>query len=939
MSADRNVARNPLLHIASAVIANAKKDTVTEISSSITNYKMDIQHKTNEQLQLELLELRQDYNSLKESHEKEDSIRKHEHDEMLETNLKSTLAMQGGNMAWWEMDVPTGNVTFGKHKVEMLGYEPENFTHYKDFTALVHPKDLKRIMNAMKGHLDGTLAKYEAEYRILTSSGEYIWFFDYGSVVKRDPDGKPLIVTGFVYNITEKKQAEEILLKSENMLQMILDNFPGVVFWKDRQSNYLGCNQSFASGAGLKSPAEIVGKTDLEMPWASTEANNYRKDDINVMEHGKESRHIIETHHQSNGKLIWFDTSKFPLRDSIGQIIGVVGVSNDISTLRKAEQTLKDSEVKFRQIFDLSPFGIVLTGLDKKFLNCNQAFAKMLGYAAEEIVGLSFDEITFPEDILVGNSAMKALINGKVKELQIIKRYVRKDKQLIWANLTISLIRDNENVPLYFFANLQDITKLKKTEEERDRIIAINEQSSDFIGTSDMHGNLLYHNPAAKAIMGMSANASLVGMHIKDVCATKFLDLILNKGIPTAIRDGKWESEIALKHFEGHEIPVSILLMVHKDKDGIPAYLSAVMRDITNMKLAEINLKKKTEKIEAQNKDYIQINNELAFQNQEKENRTVELSIVNIELEVQNNEIQKYSTELIIANKELAFQNEEKEKQAVELIIAKEHAEQSDRLKTAFMNNISHEIRTPLNAILGFAPFIIEPDITMEEKEAYLEIINFSSDRLMNTITDIMDISLIISGNMEVHPQPIDISSLLVKVFKHFQEPCKGKNLELKMQFPYKTDPVILNTDGEILRKAVSKLVDNSVKFTKEGSITLGFELINNEIEFFVTDTGKGIEKDAQELIYKYYMQEDVSSTRGHEGSGLGLSIAKGMIQLLAGQDAFQMSGIFIIGPDGRIRLPYYYDDIADHPPVELLMGGVMGMNWSTPFDSPIEHE
>ena len=104
------------------------------------------------------------------------------------------------------------------------------------------------------------------------------------------------------------------------------------------------------------------------------------------------------------------------------------------------------------------------------------------------------------------------------------------------------------------------------------------------------------------------------------------------------------------------------------------------------------------------------------------------------------------------------------------------------------------------------------------------------------------------------------------------------------MQFPDNADQFILITDGEMLRKAVSKLVDNSVKFTKEGSITLGFELINNEVEIFVKDTGEGIEKDAQELIFKYFMQENVSKTRRHEGSGLGLSIVKGMIQLLGGE-------------------------------------------------------
>ena len=124
------------------------------------------------------------------------------------------------------------------------------------------------------------------------------------------------------------------------MLQMVIDNYPGVVFWKDRQCNYLGCNQSFANSVGLKSPAEVVGKTDLDMPWTSTETNNYIKDDMAVMECAKAKLHIVELLRQFDGREGWFNTTKLPLRDSSNQVIGVVGVSNDISTLRSAEQEL-----------------------------------------------------------------------------------------------------------------------------------------------------------------------------------------------------------------------------------------------------------------------------------------------------------------------------------------------------------------------------------------------------------------------------------------------------------------------------------------------------------------------------------------------------------------------------------------------------------------------
>jgi len=230
------------------------------------------------------------------------------------------------------------------------------------------------------------------------------------------------------------------------------------------------------------------------------------------------------------------------------------------------------------------------------------------------------------------------------------------------------------------------------------------------------------------------------------------------------------------------------------------------------------------------------------------------------------------------------------------LILAKEKAEESDRLKTSFLNNISHEIRTPLNGILGFANLITDSEITQEEKEFFLNTLNISSDRLLKTITNYIDISLIVSSNMEVHVRPFDLALILTNAQEYFQPQCLNKNLELKVQIPDPNDYMILNTDSELLNKALFHLVDNAIKFTKEGCIEIGFatkaytepdrstitELV--EIEFFVKDSGIGVAKEALEQIFISFSQENSSNIRGHEGSGLGLTIANGIVELLGGK-------------------------------------------------------
>ena len=158
------------------------------------------------------------------------TVRKRAENELRENVARLELAMNTAKMSWWEMDRTTGLVVFERRKAEMLGYSPEKFKHYTDFTALVHPEDYERAMNAMRSHLDGSLDKYEVEYRIKTISGEYKWFYDIGSVTKRDSQGKPLIISGLVLDISERKHADEELQNSHDMLEKLAAQVPGVVY-------------------------------------------------------------------------------------------------------------------------------------------------------------------------------------------------------------------------------------------------------------------------------------------------------------------------------------------------------------------------------------------------------------------------------------------------------------------------------------------------------------------------------------------------------------------------------------------------------------------------------------------------------------------------------------------------------------------------------------
>jgi len=218
------------------------------------------------------------------------------------------------------------------------------------------------------------------------------------------------------------------------------------------------------------------------------------------------------------------------------------------------------------------------------------------------------------------------------------------------------------------------------------------------------------------------------------------------------------------------------------------------------------------------------------------------------------------------------------------LSIEKDKALESNRLKTAFLNNISHEIRTPLNGILGFSSLIIQPEIEQEEKEGFLQYLNNSSDRLLKTIIDITDMSLIISGGIVVNITEVDCLSLIQDLNDSFIKRCTDNNLELIVNHLAHIQNIEFKTDRELLFKSLSHIIDNSIKFTSKGSITLECDLQDDQLLITISDTGAGIDKNAQERIWEIFMQENNSNNRLKEGNGLGLSIAAGMIKLLGGK-------------------------------------------------------
>jgi len=229
----------------------------------------------------------------------------------------------------------------------------------------------------------------------------------------------------------------------------------------------------------------------------------------------------------------------------------------------------------------------------------------------------------------------------------------------------------------------------------------------------------------------------------------------------------------------------------------------------------------------------------------------------------------------------------EKKKTMQELISAKEKAEESDHLKSAFLANMSHEIRTPMNGILGFSELLKEPDLTGEEHEFYIDLIEKSGARMLNIINDIVDISKIESGQMNLSISKTNINEQMEYIFKFFKPEAEKKGIHLKINNTQPDQLVSLETDQQKLYAILSNLVKNSIKYTFTGEVEFGYLLKENEsseLVFYVKDTGIGIPKERQTAIFERFVQSDIFDKDALQGAGLGLSIAKAFVEMLNGK-------------------------------------------------------
>ncbi|MGQ4912577.1 MAG: PAS domain S-box protein [Candidatus Thorarchaeota archaeon] len=316
----------------------------------------------------------------------------------------------------------------------MLGYTRNEILKMDPDTAfkLIHEEDRSYLLRLAEDRRAGRRVPVPHEYRLVCKNGSTRWVQAYTSQIVFE--GRPATQV-LIIDVTEAKEAQKKLRESQEMLRIVMNTVPQFVFWKDLESVYLGCNENFARVAGIEDTDNIQGMKDTDLAWREEEAARLRRIDRRVIESDSAEHGIVMTQHQADGNDVWIELSVVPLHDEDGKVIGVLGSYDDITEKRRAQDELRKSEEKYRNLAEHSLQSITIMS-ESRLLYYNQAFKNMIGYSDAELEKMSMSDVwnlVHPEDrVNMRKHITDALANRPVPHDQEY-RFVRKDGTVRWV--------------------------------------------------------------------------------------------------------------------------------------------------------------------------------------------------------------------------------------------------------------------------------------------------------------------------------------------------------------------------------------------------------------------------------------------------------------------------------------------------------------------------
>ena len=909
---------------------------------------MNDHRRTNEELPEELQKFQQQYFELSASHEKDMAVLRAAEEKLKLSEERQREVLENSLDAVYKRDFRTNGYEYiSPVFIHLTGYTPEEMKTLplETVIGLIHPDDVPEVERTLTRAISKETGQAnQVEYRFRHKNGGYRWFIDRFTVVY-DNQNKPVALIGSISDITERKQAEGALAETQLFLNSIIEYSPNSMWIFDEHGTLIRLNQACRDNLHLKDD-EVIGKYNI-FEDNLIEEQGFIPMVKDVFKKGLTARFTIlyDTSALKNLKLertikVFLDVHISPILNPQGKVTHAVIQHNDITDRKLAEQTLTESVEKYRVLLEGSILGIL--AFDIETFECsfsNSAACKLFGYNEQEITALKLADFHPKESFELVISEFWAQGRGE-KSISNALPCLRKDGTIFYADIAgSSTILNGRNCSIGF---IMDVTERKKVQESLMESESSLRQAQEIAMMGSWELDLI--NQKAK----WSENCFILyGLkpfeleptfeYFKNRVHPDDLHIIDEtfENIFKFKKPSKGEVRIIFPDGNDRWAQINIAPVVTA---GELVALKGIQIDITDIKKAEDKIREKDIQFRKLSSNLP----DLIFQFSRRPDGTYCVPIAsegikNIfgcspedvvddfepigkvifpeDVERVINDIEYSAKHLTYFTCEFRVQIPGKPVQWIfsrstpeklpdgtvtwygfnaditelkqtetELVKAKEHAEESDRLKSAFLANMSHEIRTPMNGILGFSGLLREPQLTGDEQQKYISLIEKSGKRMLNIINDIVNISKIESGLMEISINEVNVNEQVADVLAFFTPEIKKKGIQLLAPKALPLKEAIISSDGEKLYAILTNIVNNAIKHTQTGSIEIGVEKKGGFLEFFVKDTGNGIPENQREIIFERFRQSSDLTSRFTEGAGLGLSISKGFVEILGGK-------------------------------------------------------
>jgi PAS domain S-box-containing protein len=776
------------------------------------------------------------------------------------------------------------------------------------------------------------------------------------------------------WNLMQSDTSKKALQRTREMLAKVIDNIPHLLYWKDKDLNYIGCNLNYALINELEAPREIIGKNADDLPWMREFNSIVQEKERKVMQDNK-PQHLIESWDFPNNEMKHFEINRIPLHNLEEEVIGILVSYNDITDRIQVEEKLKKSEKEYKEIIESIQEGYFETDLKGNFTFFNDTFKEMTGYSKEALLGKNFRELTDEENakeiVKLYNEVFKT--SQKKQNLQF-KYYNNKNEPLIVEH-SVDLIYDSDGNKVGFFGLGRDITERYSLEQELKQSEAmyrlITENAYDLISIINQTLRFEYVNEGPfKSILGYSKE-EMIGKSILSLIIPEKREENL-KLLKEGLKRGEGILETRIQHKNGKLLWVEVKGKTFRDKNGkIKGILTG--RDITERKLAEEKLKilNQEQELIIQEKTRELRNSEEKFRHL-YERSPYGIILLNtkgeiIDCNIAITKIFGYEREGLVGNNylnllkiypeetkpllrkmshllskddqvepifkpetirifkkdgsecwvdseissirlgdeillQLIIQDVTEKKKSEEMLkqseqlLRTQYAElkELDRLKTDFISIAAHELKTPLISVGGYVDLILlrEKDLKKEIKDDLNRVLN-NVHRLEEYINRLLDVLKIDARKMELVMKPVNISRVIENSLQELDFQIGQKDLEINVNVD---KDIMINGDSFRIQQVFSNLISNAIKFTqKEGLIEISAVRNEDFYRFKIEDNGKGLTKEQMNQLFgKFVSLEKTSENFStlEKGSGLGLYIAKGIIEAHEGKIWVKSEGL-----------------------------------------------